>query len=693
MSSAVSKLKSALKLNSIKKKIFTASVLLVIIPITCVLLIVGYLINSKTEEDYLSRITAEISQVNNIMNIWVQNAYNALEMMGTAPMSRRMDGSITNYINKDKETKNYTAKKGPLETDIYNFLNLINKTHSDFATLSFGTKSGGFVVTNLETIGAHYDPRPRPWYKLGMEKNGEPALTKPFYGITKSWLVTAVKAFKGADGDLSYVGAVHIAINSITDIINSISIGETGFIVLTDSDGMILTHSKRKDMVGKNISEFKIPELTEAFKKGDTIVHYTNSGVERIGRVITSPKTGWKLLGVVDTDETYARARMMQTTILVIGLVFAFGAGIAGFVISRRLSDPIVNAVTVLNQTAKGDLTATVESHGYDEIARMLIAYNDFVTRFRQVIEEVLLSSDILASSTTELAASADLSARNSQSQAAATEEISASIEQVSTGVENISSQSAGLLDNINEVRKRIDRLSGNISEMNNKVNETRSLTGKMSETAKSTENHLSSMTSNMEKVNTSSEEMQNIIKIINDISDKINLLSLNAAIEAARAGESGRGFAVVADEISKLADQTASSIKGIATHIKENDTEIQHFASNVKDMTGMIKSILEGIGQVDKMAIGVYDTMNDALSTNKTVTDKFVELENKANIILAATEEQRNAMDEMVKNVTEISSVSQATASSSEETASNVEELSGMAETLKSKVSFFKIK
>lgn len=50
------------------------------------------------------------------------------------------------------------------------------------------------------------------------------------------------------------------------------------------------------------------------------------------------------------------------------------------------------------------------------------------------------------------------------------------------------------------------------------------------------------------------------IARVVGELAAETNMLALNAAVEAARAGEQGRGFAVVATEIRKLADQSKKS-------------------------------------------------------------------------------------------------------------------------------------
>jgi methyl-accepting chemotaxis protein len=340
-----------------------------------------------------------------------------------------------------------------------------------------------------------------------------------------------------------------------------------------------------------------------------------------------------------------------------------------------------------------GDLTSRVDHPGRDEIGIMLTAYNDFAVKMCEVIEEVKSSSEQLSSASVELAAGADTFSKSSQTQAASTEEITATIEEITSGVESIAMETQSQLSKISDVRQRIDTLSADLSRMNDQIDGTRKLTGNMSSISRTTEESVSRMSSNMTKISNSSQEMRSIVDIINDISDKINLLSLNAAIEAARAGEAGRGFAVVADEISKLADQTAQSLKGIGNLIRENEAEINKFTGEMNEVLGMIKSITDGISSVDAMASSVNVSMDQGLASNREVLDGFNELQQRAEMIQSATREQRIAMDEMVRTVGDISSTAQSTASSSEEISGSAEELSGMAENLQAKVEFFKVR
>jgi methyl-accepting chemotaxis protein len=495
---------------------------------------------------------------------------------------------------------------------------------------------------------------------------------------------------------------------SMKKIIQSLRFGEDmkDFVFIMSSTHVIL-HPFTPALMGKNIADFKDKngkqfslEMAEiAYRDGNGYSTYywdKNDDKTKLVQKTTCFELfkpwGWIFCTGIYTEDVQEEVFRIKLWLLAVIAGIMILSAVVLFIIAERISRRVSLARDGLISMGSGDLTVRIEDRGHDEIGAMLQACNDLSTRLRTVIQEVLDSSDLLASSSTELSAAADSSSKNAQSQAAATEEISASIEEVSSEVEQISSESRLLSGKVTDIRERIGMLNTAIATMNGKVDETRALTGAMASATRSSEGSLAGMTATIEKISASSREMRNIIGMINDISDKINLLSLNAAIEAARAGESGRGFAVVADEIAKLADQTAQSIKDIVVHIRDNESEITTFAGKVGEMMTVIHSTLEGIGSVDSMMKAVYETMNEGIATNRMITDEFTDLQRRADIIQNATREQQGAMDEMVKSVSDISGSSQTTASSSEQIASSVEELSGIAEILKGKVAFFRL-
>jgi methyl-accepting chemotaxis protein len=237
-----------------------------------------------------------------------------------------------------------------------------------------------------------------------------------------------------------------------------------------------------------------------------------------------------------------------------------------------------------------------------------------------------------------------------------------------------------------------LNDLSDSINQVYETVSEAAELSKLIAADAKSGDSSMKSMNQSMINVSQSSDDMTNIVNIIREISEQINLLSLNAAIKAARAGDAGRGFAVVADEVSKLADQTASSIKEIEKLISLNNNEIQSGFEAVKKSTEATAKIISGVNNIDGKIAMINDQMIHQKEINDTASSKIVLVREMSEEIAHSTNEHKTAVSEIVTSISNVNDVAQTIAGGSEEIASNSENLAKLAEKLKQIISVFRL-
>ncbi|TAL39308.1 MAG: hypothetical protein EPN93_01870 [Spirochaetes bacterium] len=247
-----------------------------------------------------------------------------------------------------------------------------------------------------------------------------------------------------------------------------------------------------------------------------------------------------------------------------------------------------------------------------------------------------------------------------SQSQVSAVEEIAATVEEISSGMDLATDNVTNQYDSMRSLMEDINALSGSIERVANRIQSTRSMAVEVSEVASRGGEILDSLSSSFTMVKESSRKMTGIVGMIVDISDKTHLLSLNAAIEAARAGGAGRGFAVVADEISKLADQTATSIKEIEGLIKANVEEINYGMVNIETTVTTIMRIIQGVNTISAGIDDVSSAMEDQKKINHTVNVKAGSVMLKTDEIQLSMQDQKTFMNEIVKSITSLNEITQ---------------------------------
>jgi methyl-accepting chemotaxis protein len=480
------------------------------------------------------------------------------------------------------------------------------------------------------------------------------------------------------------------------------------YIWINDFEPKIIMHPIRKDLEGKNVSDFKdsnglfiYQEIIKIVKKnGDGYVDYQwpsktdkEKIVEKISYVKSFEPFGWILgtgIYIEDVKE------QVYTLIYVILVIFIFTVALSlgiTIIISNGISDHVTSVSNNLKEIASGDgnLNVSLKVDSLDEIGELSRYFNEFVTKIKNVISEVKTQSSNLAISTNAMTPILNNFSESSQEQASSTEEITATIEEVSAGMDQIARNARYQFEIISTLSERMSSLSEIIHEMEQKIKDTTGLAGDISSKAKSGEASIQSMNDSMSRINNSSDQMKNIINIISDISKQTNLLSLNASIEAARAGDAGRGFAVVADEIAKLAVLTSQSIKNIDALIRSNSEEISQGYSSIQGTVSMIKMIMDGINSINSMMIKLAESMTIQMKINEEVNSEATKVKEKSNEIKIATEEQKVAIEAISNSVMTINDLTMEISTGSQDMLNTFERTIKITSDLNDQVDFFK--
>ncbi len=494
------------------------------------------------------------------------------------------------------------------------------------------------------------------------------------------------------------------------EAVRNIRYGKEGYFWIDDYDGVNIMHPYKPQLEGKNRitardvnNELLIKHIIENGRKeggGFTEFYFTKAGgkvpLRKRGYSLSFKPFQWVIgtgnyidsIDAVIENEKKAYNSLIYFHLKVSAAVFIFLILLTVF-ISRRFA---TSFITGHLKDGDGDLTRRINPETKDELHDLAEAFNSFIEKIAGIIKDVRGVADNLAASSSEMSSTAENFSDNSQSQAASAEEASASTEEIALEVDAIAGLASGQSENLMDLQKKMKDLTSEIEIFSGKISTSRDMTSRISESSTLGIKSLEEMDRSMIKIKRSSAEMDNIVGIINDISEQINLLSLNASIESARAGEAGRGFAVVADEISKLADETAESLKEINSLIKTNDAEINRGIENLNTADSRIQEIITGMNSINSMINTISETMDRQLETNRDVNISSDSISEMAHQIRERTDLQKITMAEIAGVMTSISELTQSGAAGSEEMAATSRNVSAMADNLKAKVEFFKV-
>ena len=403
-----------------------------------------------------------------------------------------------------------------------------------------------------------------------------------------------------------------------------------------------------------------IEAFNVAFASTLTAQELESSMVKGAGSIISNAVTLQEL-----QLEIMVSQRQQAVTLIVVALfsVLVLGA-FSGWLLTRSITRPIREAVSLATRVASGDLSADIRSDRGDEFGQLLSALGTMVVNLRDLVRSINTNSGLIATSANQLSVVTERTSSGIAQQRDQTDQVATAMNEMVATANDVATNAGAAFTAANLANEKaaageaaVNETLSHVTELNDKVLE---------------------VTQRLQGLQADTQNIVSVLDVIKSVADQTNLLALNAAIEAARAGEQGRGFAVVADEVRSLAKRTQTSA-----------TEIEGLVSRLVNSTeGSVVTMRQGSELAQR-------TLEKAQSTGEQIMEitRAVEDISRLNSQIATAAEQQTAVAEDInQNVTLIRDVSEQSAHDSTEVAAASHELARLGEGLQTQVARFRM-
>ncbi|MBA1263768.1 methyl-accepting chemotaxis protein [Stutzerimonas sp. NM35] len=469
------------------------------------------------------------------------------------------------------------------------------------------------------------------------------------------------------DGKVLGVVGLGYSLDRMSKLISGFRFGERGEVYLVGGDGRVKVHSRSDYNDSADLAQLMGRDAADRLLGGERqTVEFERDGEHFLAMAQPLESLGWTLVSEVPEVQIFGDARRTMWITSLIGTCITLFFLALVVLLARGLVKPIRQVTSALVEIGGGggDLTRRLDESRADELGDLARGFNRFIGSLRELIGDVLRTSEQLRSAVGQVSHVVDNTAGRAGRQhemtdmvATAVHEMGLTVQEIARNASNAAQASQGARSEAMQARTVVGESIAHIESMSSEIGQ-----------AADAVTDLARQVATIDKV----------LAVIRGISEQTNLLALNAAIEAARAGEMGRGFAVVADEVRTLASRTQASTDEIQQMIQglnkgaDNAVSSMH-ASQAATGTGVQASQRTG-------------------QSLATITEQVEAISDMNTQVAAATEEQSSVTEEITQNVQGIADLAQATASEVQSCLEDCRALSRLADDLTRQMGSFKL-
>ncbi len=549
-----------------------------------------------------------------------------------------------------------------------------------------GMRKGGILDLNGIDIFTGEDYSQDKFFKSSL--SGESYLTEPYVSSDKSDIYFIVSAPIIENDKVSGVLYFVSEVDFLQNLVDSVSIGETGTGYILDSEGYTIAYTDITSVYDRvneiqsleqNPDDKELAELVEIEKRminGETgfgTYHYDGILNWQVFAPIAN-SNGWSISFAVEEQEIMGFAQISTIFMAIFGVAIAVIGTIVAVLIGNSFSKPIVMCIDRLSLLSKGDLKTpapkinrsdeigvlgnSIEELLYglnymigdisdrlDKIANKDLAYEDSTIQYRGDFINIQNSTKRIKQQLNDVIS--DISGIS--------EQVALRASQVAESTSVLSQSTTERLDLVENVLSSMTDLASSASQIDIGAKTTSQLSVATKEKLTEGQEYMDKLVAASVEVQKGSDEISKIIKTIDDLAFQTNILALNAAVEAARAGSAGKGFAVVADEVRNLANKSADAANSTAILIESTLVSTQNIAKLANLTATTLTEVLERAAKSDTNIHAISKEISDQDVFIHEINTNTQQMADAISITNIACQDSATSSEELASQASEL--------------------------------------
>lgn len=353
----------------------------ILVLVTVVLTAVGNAIYQDSIEEHSFANTMEIqNQVLKSLDLVFQSLSDNMEILGREP-------DVQSYLEVDDEKEQ--ALRVDFESRVRRLLLRYSENYEDYLSIVIASEKGQYLSNDSFRIKKLPLSR-EDWYQKAVAADGNLVINSTSFGRNlRSWknystdsYISAAKMVRSSiTNEPAGVILVDLDIRSIQNLVEDITMGQTGFGYIQDSQGKVIYTPKNEIVYRMN------PEWFQGEESGQ--VRCKIKGKQYNVIYSHSSYTNLTAVGVFDWGKTIQGVAHVRKASILVAVVIAIFAAICTISFAASITKPISRLSKLMKRAKTGDFTVHFDNPYKGEIHQLGDAFNALVDNINGLLKLV----------------------------------------------------------------------------------------------------------------------------------------------------------------------------------------------------------------------------------------------------------------------------------------------------------------